>query len=73
MRDFLEKKWIEWKWKAGEFVSQIKEEERGDTNFVSIIIIIVIVLGIAAVFRKELGSAVENVMGQLDTFIGGGE
>lgn len=50
-----------------------KESERGDTNFVAIIVIIVIILAIAVIFRDRLQQAVEAVFGQLDTFIGGGE
>ena len=49
------------------------KDERGDTNFVSIIVIIVIVLAVAAIFRPALEGAVRTVMGQLTDFIGGGE
>lgn len=45
--------------------------ERGDTNFVAIIVIIVIILAIAVIFRDRLQAAVEAVFGQLDSFIGG--
>ena len=58
------------KLKTGCFLSRLAEEERGDTNFVAIIIIIVIVLGIAAIFQKQLTAAVNSVMGQLLDFVG---
>ena len=45
--------------------------EEGDTNFVSIILIMVIVIAIAVIFRDQLTAAVENVFGQLTDFIGG--
>ncbi|HBA67855.1 MAG TPA: holin, BlyA family protein [Lachnospiraceae bacterium] len=44
--------------------------EEGDTNFVSIILIMVIVIAIAAIFREQLTSAVQAVFGQLTEFIG---
>ena len=45
--------------------------EEGDTNFVSIILIMVIVIAIAVIFKDQLTAAVENVFGQLSDFIGG--
>lgn len=54
-------------------IRKFKESERGDTNFVAIIVIIVIILAIAVIFRERLQAAVEAVFGQLDSFIGGGE
>lgn len=68
MRDFLDSKLIEMKLRAWDFMSRLKEEERGDTNFVSIIIIIVIVLGIAAIFKPALERAMSNVMSKLEDF-----
>lgn len=68
MRDFLDGKLIGMQLRVRRFLSQLAEEERGDTNFVSIIIIIVIVIGIAGLFQKQLRTAVENVMDQLLDF-----
>ena len=45
--------------------------EEGDTNFVCIILIMVIVIAIAVIFKDQLTAAVENVFGQLTDFIGG--
>lgn len=70
MRDFLDSKLIGMKLKAWDFMSRLKEEERGDTNFVSIIIIIVIVLGIAAIFKPTLTRAMSRVMSRLEQFVG---
>lgn len=69
MRDYLNGKLIGMKLRAGRFLERLREEERGDTNFVSIIIIIVIVLGIAAIFRTQLTEAVNSVMRQLTDFV----
>ena len=44
--------------------------EEGDTNFVSIILIMVIVIAIAIIFQEQLTNAVQNVFGQLTDFIG---
>lgn len=44
--------------------------EEGDTNFVSIILIMVIVIMIAGIFKEQLESAVRLVLGQLTEFIG---
>ncbi len=43
--------------------------EEGDTNFVSIILIMVIVIAIAAIFSEQLKGAVDAVFGQLTEFI----
>lgn len=45
-------------------------DERGDTNFVSIILIMVIVIAIAGIFRTQLTAAVTNVLGKLTDFLG---
>ncbi len=69
MRDFLNGKLIGMQLRARRFLSQLAEEERGDTNFVSIILIIVIVIGIATAFRKTLNDAVIVVMKKFTDFL----
>lgn len=44
-------------------------EERGDTNFVAIIVIIVIIVGIAGLFKTSLETAVGEVFDKLMGFI----
>lgn len=46
--------------------------EEGDTNFVSIILIMVIVIAIAAIFKEQLEGAVNAIFGQLMDIIDGG-
>lgn len=70
MRDFLDGKLIGMQLRARRFLSQLAEEERGDTNFVAIIIIIVILIGVAALFKTSLEGAIGKVFSKLDTFIG---
>lgn len=43
--------------------------EEGDTNFVSIILIMVIVIAIAAIFREQLTAAVQAVFEKFTEFI----
>ncbi len=51
---------------------KLVKEENGDTNFVSIILIVVIVIALAAIFKKQLTSAMNTVMGKLTEFINDG-
>lgn len=69
MRDFLDSKLIEMKLRAWDFMSRLKEEERGDTNFVAMIIIIVILIGVAGVFKIALEQSVTDVFKKLSDFI----
>lgn len=45
------------------------EEERGASDMVTILVIIVIVIGVAATFKTELGNAVTTAFAKLTTFI----
>ncbi len=45
-------------------------DERGDSNMVAVIVLIVIILAVAAIFREQLLSAVNSVFEQLTEFIG---
>lgn len=49
-------------------VNEFLNSERGDTNFVSIMLIIVIVIGIAGLFGDALTDVVADVMEQLTDF-----
>ena len=69
MRDFLDGKLIGMQLRARRFVSQLLEEERGDTNFVAIIIIIVILIAIAGIFKDQLEKAIKKVFDSLTNFI----
>lgn len=58
------------KFRAADRMEQFLKEERGDTNFVAIIVIIVIILAVAAIFRTQLIAAVNQVFSNLTDFIG---
>lgn len=69
MKTFLQVKRLQMQQILNEKLEELLGEE-GDTNFVSIILIMVIVIAIAAIFREQLMSAVQAVFGQLTEFIG---
>lgn len=55
-----------------ECAKRLVQDERGDTNFVSIILIVVIVIALAIIFKDQVTAAMTDVMTQLTTFVGGG-
>lgn len=69
MRTFLQVKKLQMRQILNEKLEELLSE-RGDTNFVSIILIMVIVIAIAVIFKDQLTAAVENVFNQLMEFIG---
>ncbi len=69
MRGFLQIKRLGAERYLKEKLEELLSEE-GDANFVSIILIMVIVIAIAAIFKDQLTVAVENVFIQLMDFIG---
>lgn len=72
MRDFLDEKLIDLKLRSRNWWQRLLTDEKGDTNFVAIIVLIVIIVFIAGIFKDELEDAVKTAFGQLDGFIGGG-
>lgn len=70
MKTFLQVKKLQLNQILNEKLEELLKED-GDTNFVSIILIMVIVIAIAVIFKDQLTAAVENVFGQLTDFIGG--
>lgn len=69
----MRKRWIGtmmrsklWAWDQME---RFRESERGDTNFVAIIVIIVIIMAILGLFKEKLKIAVESVFENLTNFI----
>ena len=69
MREFLDGKLIGLQLRARRFLAQLAEEERGDTNFVAIIVIIVILMAIAAIFKDQLEKMIDKVFLNLGNFI----
>ena len=69
MKTFLQVKKLQMEQILREKLEELLSEE-GDTNFVSIILILVIVIAIAAIFKNQLMAAVQLVFAQLLEFIG---
>lgn len=69
MRDFLvisRQRMVKRIWEGLEELSR----EDGASDFVALILIMVIIIAVAAIFREQLTAAVQNVFGQLTEFIG---
>jgi hypothetical protein len=56
---------LRWNW-----LESFIEDEEGDSNMVAVIVLIVIILAVAAIFREQLLTAVNSVFDQLTEFIG---
>ena len=53
-----------------------KEEERGASDMVAVMVLIVIIIALAALFNQKLKGAVESIFAQLRSFVdtrGGGQ
>lgn len=74
MKNFMDKQLINLKCKWNCMVENVKNdlnEERGASDMVAVILLIVVVVGLAIVFRKELGDLVTEVMGKVRDFVEG--
>lgn len=58
--------------KTRDFVKKLVTDENGDTNFVAIILICVIVIALAITFKDTLKGMMDSVTGQLTDFVGDG-
>lgn len=63
-----------WRVKFGlmNWVEDFLTDEEGDTNMVSMIVLIVIVIALAAIFKDGLEKAIKEVFEKLTTFISNG-
>lgn len=52
------RKWME---QAGEKIHDFFTDERGDTNLISIVVVLVIVMALAVVFRENITTLVEGM------------
>lgn len=66
----LNEKLIGWKLGLMRGVTDLIKKEDGDTNFVSIMLIIVIVIAVATLFKSQLMNVVSSVMNQLMDWVG---
>lgn len=51
-------------------VSKFQKEEKGASDMVAILVLIVIIIGVASVFQNQLKSAINAAFGKLIDFIG---
>lgn len=58
------------KMRCADALENFVTEERGDSNLVSIMVVIVIILAVAGVFRTQLMGAVNTIFTKLTEFIG---
>lgn len=61
MFNFLDMQMIKLQTKMRNFAEDFKKEERGASDIVAILLIILVVVAIAFVFKKQLGNLVNNV------------
>ena len=57
--DRLEGMYCKWKY---DFMEKFVKDEEGDSNMVAVIVLIVIVIAVGTVFKRELETAVTDVM-----------
>ena len=73
MRDFLDEKLIDLKLRSRNLWQRLLTDEKGDTNFVAIIVLIVVIIAAAGVFRKQLTAAIDKVFdSNLNTYLNSG-
>ena len=60
---------IDAKMKMDDHVDRLLHEEKGASDIVAILVVIVILLAVAAVFRTQLSALVEQVFGKATTWV----
>lgn len=65
MFNFLDMQMIKLQTKMRNFAEDFKKEERGASDIVAILLIILVVVAIAFVFKKQLGNLVNNVFNKV--------
>ena len=61
--------WIGAKTRIHNFWEDFKTEEKGAAEIVAIILIIVVVIGLAVIFKDQIELLLNSVMGQADNFV----
>lgn len=57
------------KMKAGQYMSELIHEEKGASDFVAILVIIVILIAVAMVFRDGLEGLISTVFGKVSEWV----
>lgn len=66
MFNFLDMQMIKLQTKMRNFAEDFKKEERGASDIVAVLLIILVVVAVAFVFRKQLLKLVDDVFKQID-------
>lgn len=66
MFNFLDMQMIKLQTKMRNFAEDFKKEERGASDIVAILLIILVVVAIAFVFKDQLGNLVNNVFNKVN-------
>ena len=66
MFNFLDMQMIKLKTKMRNFAEDFKKEERGASDIVAVLLIILVVVAVAFLFREQLLGLVQNVFGKID-------
>lgn len=73
MRDFLDEKLIDLKLRSRNLWQRLLRDEKGDTNFVAIIVLVVVIIAVAGVFKEQLTGAINDVFDKnLNTYLESG-
>lgn len=64
----LDKMYLNAKFKLGNLAEEVFFNEEGDTNLISIIIVLGIVLALVVVFRGYIGSILGKIKGSVKSF-----
>ena len=70
MFNFLDMQMIKLQTKMRNFAEDFKKEERGASDMVAVLLIILIVVAVATIFRKQLTNLVNLVFAKVNEFTG---
>lgn len=70
MFNFLDMQMIKLQTKMRNFAEDFKKEERGASDMVAVLLIILIVVAVATIFRKQLTNLVNLVFNKVNEFTG---
>lgn len=66
--NFLDKMYLKARFKLENFARELITNEEGDTNLISIIIVLGIVLALVVVFRKYIADILAKIKGSVESF-----
>lgn len=70
MRNLMDEGYWKCRMAVMKAVRKFQEEEKGASDMVAILVLIVIIIGVAAIFQQQLGAAITAAFKKLTDFIG---